>query len=131
MVDASALIKYLLRGASRLSIEQNIRRGEVDLHVPALCDVEVMSALRRGLLGGRLSLDRAGLALQALIDLPLTRHGHQTLLARILGLRQNFSVYDATYVALAEALSATLLTADSRLARTIRAHLTLRVIAAG
>ena len=39
------------------------------------------------------------------------------LLGRIWELRGNVSAYDATYVAVAEALGATLVTADARLAR--------------
>ncbi|MEX2554456.1 MAG: hypothetical protein WEB06_02365 [Actinomycetota bacterium] len=61
-------------------------------------------------------------ALEDYLDLPITRHGHQSLLARILGLRLKFSVYDATYLALAEALAAPLLTADNRLVRGARSH---------
>jgi len=56
-------------------------------------------------------------------DLPLSRHGHQHLLARILSLRANFSAYDATYIALAERLGATLVTGDQRLARAAESHL--------
>lgn len=39
------------------------------------------------------------------------------MLDRIWELRDNLSAYDATYVAVAEALDAPLLTADARLAR--------------
>jgi predicted nucleic acid-binding protein len=39
------------------------------------------------------------------------------LLARCWELRDNFTVYDAAYVALAEVLDAPLVTADSRLGR--------------
>ncbi len=56
------------------------------------------------------------------VDLPLTRHGHQLLLARVLGLRNNFSASDATYIALAERLGATLITGDEGLARAIETH---------
>jgi predicted nucleic acid-binding protein len=62
------------------------------------------------------------------LDLPLTRHGHRSLLGRILDLATNFSVYDATYVALAEQLDAGLLTADVALARATRTHTRLAVL---
>jgi predicted nucleic acid-binding protein len=55
----------------------------------------------------------------------LTRHGHQALLPRSLALRENFTTYDATYVVLAERLSASLLTADRRLVKAVEAHTTL------
>ncbi|MCC6990026.1 MAG: type II toxin-antitoxin system VapC family toxin, partial [Acidobacteria bacterium] len=58
----------------------------------------------------------ATLALLALRDLDLERHSHEPLLDRAWTLRRNLSVYDAVYVALAEALGAVLLTCDGRLA---------------
>ncbi len=116
-MDASALVEYLLRTERGQEVESALSSQETDLHVPALCDVEVTAALRRGILRGALAEPRAEQALTAYLDLPLNRHGHQTLLPRILGLRANFTSYDATYVALAEKLEAPLLTTDRRLAR--------------
>lgn len=97
--------------------------GETDLHVPALCDVEVAAGLRRAVLQRALSVQRAMLALEDYRDLPLTRHGHLALLPRILQLRANLSAYDAIYVALGEQLGAALLTADARLRRAAGARL--------
>jgi predicted nucleic acid-binding protein len=93
-----------------------------DLHVPALCDVEIASGLRRAMLAGLVSEQRAREAVGDYLDLPLSRHGHRSLLGRVLELRSNFSAYDATYIALAEQLKAEVLTADARLARSVRAH---------
>lgn len=67
-------------------------------------------------------------ALRDYLDLPLTRHGHSVLLERILQLRDNFSAYDATYVALAERLGARLATLDSGLIRGVRQHLDLELV---
>jgi predicted nucleic acid-binding protein len=100
----------------------------VDLHVPALCDVEVVAGLRRALLAGALSPRRAEEAVGDYLDLPLTRHGHQRLLDRILGLRANFSAYDSTYVALAEQLDGELCTSGERLARAVRTHTRIAVV---
>jgi predicted nucleic acid-binding protein len=90
--------------------------------VPALCDVEVTAGLRRALLHDLLSVERANQAIAHYRDLPLTRHGHQGLLPRMLDLRSNFGAYDACYVALAELMGAELLTADERLSRAVRTH---------
>jgi predicted nucleic acid-binding protein len=128
VVDASALVEYLLRTSRATFVEDAVRGEDVDLHVPALCDVEVAAALRRALLNERLSLMRVADALTDLVDLPLTRHGHQRLLGRMLQLRENFSACDATYVALAEQLKGELLTADAALARAVRTHLDLPVL---
>jgi predicted nucleic acid-binding protein len=104
-----------------------LRADDVDLHVPALCDVEVVAGLRRTVLRRAVSSERAAEAIQDYLDLPISRHGHSQLLARILELRPNFSACDATYVALAERLAAALLTADERLARAVRTHTEIRV----
>lgn len=75
-----------------------------------------------------LSEERARSALIDFLDLPLVRHGHQALLARILELAGNFSAYDATYVALAERIAAPLLTADRRLVRAARSHAEVSIL---
>lgn len=116
------MVEYLLRTDRSVPIETVVRAPESDLHIPALCDVEVTAALRRVVLAGLVGAERAGGALNDYLDLPLTRHGHQALLARVMALRSNFSAYDATYVALAERLGARLLTADAPLARAVRTH---------
>lgn len=130
VVDASALADYLLRSPRGLEFDSLIEDREHDLHAPALCDLEVTAVLRRGLLSGRLDGERAVGLLGDLRDLPLTRHGHLGLLARILALRGNFSVYDAAYVALAERLEAQLLTGDRRLGRAVAEHTEVRVLEA-
>jgi predicted nucleic acid-binding protein len=61
---------------------------------------------------------RAELALADLAAAPLERASHQALLGRCWELRDNLTIYDATYVALAEALGVDLLTGDARLANT-------------
>lgn len=103
-------------------MERTVRAPDADLHVPALCDVEVTAGLRRSLLQGALAEERLAQSVEDYLDLPLTRHGHQHLLSRMLNLRDNFSAYDALYVALAEQLGADLLTADEGLARAARMH---------
>lgn len=122
VVDASALIEYLLGTQGAEPIGAIVADPEADLHVPALCDVEVAAALRGLLLGGTMTVQRAGEALEDYLDLPLTRHGHTRHLPRMLELRENMSAYDATYVALAERLGALLLTTDHRLARAVSGH---------
>lgn len=60
---------------------------------------------------------RAALALADLSALPLRRAPHRPLLPRCWELRDNLTIYDAAYVALAETLEVLLLTGDSRLAK--------------
>ena len=64
-----------------------IEAPDVDLHAPALCDVEVAAAFRRALQSGLMKETRAALAVEAYLDLPLACHGHADLLVRALALR--------------------------------------------
>lgn len=50
------------------------------------------------------------------MDLRVRRYPHTPFLRRTWALRNNLTSYDALYVALAEALGATLLTCDAKLA---------------
>jgi len=86
-------------------------------HVPHLLDVEVTHALRRLLLGGRLSNLAARRALRDLAVMGLKRWPHRASLGWALALRDQLSAYDAIYVAMAEVIGATLVTRDVRLAR--------------
>ena len=72
--------------------------------------------LRGRVLGGKLDSAHASEAVQKLAVHPILRAPHPPLLTRCWELRHNVSPYDASYVALAEALNATLLTSDARLA---------------
>lgn len=123
VADASALVEFLLSPMTVETVAATIEAPETDLHVPALCDVEVTAALRRAVLSRLLPEDRAREALRDYLDLPLTRHGHEAILQRVLDLRDNFSTYDAIYAALAEALDAPLLTADTGLTRAVKERL--------
>jgi predicted nucleic acid-binding protein len=90
--------------------------------------VEVAAGTRRALLQQALSVKRAASAVEDYLDLPLSRHGHQSLIPRMLELRANFSAYDACYIALAERLSGQLLTADERLLRAARKNVAVGVL---
>ena len=65
-----------------------------------------------------ISADRGAEALSDFRDFPLTRYPHFVLLTRVWQMRHNVTAYDATYLALAEALDAPLITRDRALART-------------
>lgn len=110
------------------SLERTILEEGAEIHVPFLCDVEVASAFRRLLRAGVAGPERVHRAVEDYLDLSLTRHGHALLLPRILELRENFSAYDAAYVALAEVLGAPFMTGDERLGRAVRAHTALELL---
>ena len=87
------------------------------LAAPHLIDLEISSVWRRLVAAGAMDLRRASLALVDLSELPIRRARHLDLLPRCWELRSTLSTYDAAYVALAEALEVTLVTADARLGR--------------
>ena len=129
VADASAIAEYLFQTRRGIQLTPLLEAAEHDLHVPSLCDVEVSAVVRRALLQHRLDQGRAVEVLADYQALPLSRHGHLALMPLILGLRANFTAYDATYVALAERLEASFVTADGRLARAIAAHLNVPILA--
>ncbi|MBA3266194.1 MAG: type II toxin-antitoxin system VapC family toxin [Nocardioidaceae bacterium] len=116
VVDASVLAVALADDGQDGDGARERLHGEV-LVAPDLVDLEVTSVLRGQLAGGHLDQRRADLALTDLLDLPLQRVPARQLILRCWGLRDNLTVYDASYVALAEGLDATLLTCDARLAK--------------
>ena len=115
VIDASVLATVLADDGADGRRARGHIRGE-RLAAPALIDLEVASVLRRGFGAQRLTFRRATQAIDDLRQFPLQRAPHTPLLPRIWQLRDNLTPYDAAYVALAEAVSAPLLTADRRLA---------------
>lgn len=128
MLDASAVVEYLLRTEAGDRLRNAIEADDADLHIPALCDVEVVAAMREALRKRRLTYGRAAEALEIYGDLPILRHGHLHLTRRMFELRDNFSAYDAVYVTLAEDLGATLVTADLPLAAAVRRHVRIKAV---
>jgi predicted nucleic acid-binding protein len=116
VLDASAAIDWLLQTAVGQQIDSRIYSRAESLHAPHLLDLEVAQVLRRLVREGAVSAPRADQAIQDLLDLRVTRYPHSLFLPHIWRLRDNFSAYDAAYVALTEKLGATLLTRDGRLA---------------
>ena len=115
VLDASAALDLLLRDEGTFEWLERRLVGEGLVAAPHLLDTEVAHVLRKHVFGGRLEEARAAEALTDLDELPLDRHAAQPLLGRIWELRHNLSGYDATYVALAEALDAPLVTTERRL----------------
>lgn len=123
VVDASAAVLGLLNDGEARSM---LREGSVAC--PHLADSEVAHALRSQVLRGDLGADDAGRAVEVWGRLGIERISVQGLLPRIWELRDNVSAYDATYVAVAEALEAPLVTADGRLARAPGPRCTISVV---
>ncbi|HEY4996414.1 MAG TPA: type II toxin-antitoxin system VapC family toxin [Solirubrobacteraceae bacterium] len=117
VVDTSAVLEALAaRDPAPGLIERLAEDG--DLHGPHLIDTELLHALRRMSINRQISDERAEDARSDFAELALRRYRHQPLSDRVWELRHNITAYDATFIALAEALSAPLITCDARLAAT-------------
>jgi predicted nucleic acid-binding protein len=116
VIDASALVEVLLHSPQARAIEARFLNVPAEIKAPYLIDIEVAHAVRRLTALGRVGEREGGDALANLARFPLVRYPHEMLLPRIWGLRHSLTAYDATYVALAEALNAPLVTRDRRLA---------------
>ena len=116
VVDASAALEVLINAPAAQAIAARFFAPRETLHAPHLLDLEVAQVLRRWERSGALASARAEEALEDLAALPISRYPHAVLLPRIWSLRANATAYDAAYLALAEALDATLVTLDRALA---------------
>jgi predicted nucleic acid-binding protein len=126
VLDASALVAFLVGRSDGAVSGAFLTRN--DLHVPAICDVEVVGAISKMTRQGSLLDDDAQQAIVDYVSMPLGRHLHTRTIARCYELRDNFSAADASYVALAEALDAALVTIDRSLARAVRAQTSVAVL---
>lgn len=116
VVDASAVV-LLVASSHDAGDRLAARLTNAVLHAPHILPVEVDSALR-GLVAGRvLSEGEAMAARQQAGRMPVDLWAWDALGERAWEMRSNLSMYDAGYVALAEHIGATLITADERLAR--------------
>ena len=116
VVDTSAVLSVLAGRPKVLGLIDRIR-DDGDLHAPHLIDVEFQHGLRRLVLSGAISEDRASDARLDFADLTIVRYPHVSLADRMWELRHNITAYDAAFIALAETLEVPLVTCDARLAR--------------
>ncbi len=112
VLDASVVIEMLLRTSLGKSLADDLAGRDVTWNAPHLLDTEVLQVLRRLVIGKELTPDHAAMAVEDLQGLDIVRHAHGDLTARVWQLRHNLSAYDATYLALAESMAATLVTCD-------------------
>jgi predicted nucleic acid-binding protein len=116
VVDASVLINALGDDGVDGQLARRRLIGE-RLAAPELIDLELAAALRRLCGANRYSSQRASQALSDLHDLRLDRVPHRDLIGRCWELRKNVTIYDASYIAVAELFDVHFVTADARLAK--------------
>jgi predicted nucleic acid-binding protein len=116
VVDASVIVDLLAADDvhRRTAARQHLTSGDA-VFAPAYLDIEIVSAMR-GLARRSDVLAADAPALMALaLRMPIRREPLARATAdRIWQLRENMTAYDAGYVALAEQLSASLLTCDRK-----------------
>lgn len=117
VLDASVVTDALaVRGAAG-DVARHVVAAEAWLHAPAILTAEVTSALRAMLRRGDLQPGEARAAVLRASAMRARRYPFEAFAARAWELRDAVTVYDAWYVALAEALDTALVTADDRLRR--------------
>ena len=84
--------------------------------------------LRKRWIAGTITTERFSHAIDDLASLRFRRYPSLPLLRRTFELRATVTAYDAVYVALAESLDCTLLTADARLAQAPGPRCNFRVL---
>lgn len=127
VVDASVVAPVVADGGPDGVRFRERLRGE-QIAAPDLLRVEVLSVLRRQHCTGTIDLTQAEQALMDLVDLPIAVYPTAPLLSRCWELRDNLTAYDACYIALAEILGCSLLTADTRLSRAAGTRCPIEVI---
>lgn len=125
VLDASAVVELLIDGPSAEWLRRELAERGEPIAVPHLLDIEVASALRKLTAGQRIDPRYSRELLMQVASLPAERYPHTYLLGRIWELRQNFSAYDAAYIALAEEMNAVLFTCDDKLRKGHRARVVL------
>ena len=122
VVDASIVAKWVLRGepylVNSVKLKDDYTSGRVELSSLSLVVEEVANAFCRAVKQGRMAESDAKEALEALDDLGVELHDVSwSLVARVLSVacELGLTIYDASYVVLAEEMKATLVTADDTL----------------
>ncbi len=119
VVDASSVVPYLVEVGDDSDWVADRLRDELAFYAPELIDPEALSGLRRLVSQQLISAEAATQAVADLLDARIVRYPHRPFIQRAWELRGQLTSYDALYVALAEALDATLVTTDRRLARAV------------
>ena len=115
VVDASAVVEFVL-GSTNGRKAAVVMAAHTALHAPALITAEALRAMRALERRAEISPARSSEAVSDVLSIPIRRYPTEPLAGRIWSMRHSMTVYDAHYVALAEALNAPLLTGDRALA---------------
>jgi len=125
VIESSAMVEALVGDPANSNLLALL--ADEELHAPALLDLEVASALRGHVLGGKLDPVRLEEAVEDFVAFRIERHPMTDLLGHMLDLRDNFTVYDAAYLVLAQALEVPVVSADAKLREASRLGIEVQV----
>ncbi len=117
VVDASVITKWFLEEeySDKVLKLRDYIGGSFQIVVPALLEYEVLNALRYSRVYSHEELKNIGLALNKYGFDTHELEGELKAKTIALALEHNITIYDASYVALAETLNTRLYTADNEL----------------
>lgn len=127
VLDSSVVVDYLLGRGVAEQVRELLRR-EGTAAAPDVVVFEVLAVLRRQVQRGGLSAERAAGAVADLGDLSIDLFPALALRARAWELRDNLTIGDALFAALAEQLGEPLATKDRRLAAGARRQTDVTVL---
>ena len=130
VVDASVVVSALTDRGRVGDVARQRLIEDAELHAPHLVDLEVLAVLRRKSALGDVSPQSADEVMGDVRDLAIQRYPHVPLMRRMWQLRENVTMYDASYVALAERLACPLVTSDVHLSRVPGVRCSIEVLRA-
>lgn len=126
VIESSAMVDALVDDPANPDLLALIADSE--LHAPSLLDYEVASALRGHALGGKLADEQLEDATDDFAELHIERYPLSAMIRDVLDLKDNFTVYEAAYVVLTQALEVPLITADAKLTEARNLGVDIRVL---
>lgn len=130
VLDASAVVALVAANAKETATLAERVEG-AQLFAPAILLTEVDNALRGLEIGRRISTLQAGASRWHAHRLPIELWPTEAIADRAWELRRNLTIYDASYVALAEQLGAVLLTGDRRISKAGVARCPVEIVELG
>jgi predicted nucleic acid-binding protein len=127
VLDTSGAVDLLTEGEASEAVG-DLLAGERELTAPDVLIFETLCVLRRATLKGGLSSPRGSAAVEDIAALPVRLFSSLPLRSRAWQLRENLTVADALFVALAEELREPLATKDKSLAQAAKRLPGVRVI---
>ncbi len=115
--DASVLVDALVVAGPAGDDARRVLHDRSLLHVPSIFAAEVTSAIRSMQARGDVSPRQARGAVSRIKVVRTVQYPFEPFIDRVWELREDLTVYDGWYVALAESLDTSLVTADRRLAQ--------------